>query len=179
MKALSIAAIFLFSCAVSAQTVPDIRPGQTCDKLRAIYGNESSINGPAHIWKREIFEIWVMVRPNGPCVADAAEYYIQPGHTFRTRDGIILGKDTLAEAVLKLKGRTNDANFLSILGEGKAYGQLEVPPTPAFPFKTTYNWQLNPALTSKLTHAPKRTDFTDEPAFAYFIANPDPVGMAQ
>ncbi len=177
MKALAIAAIFLFSCAVSAQTVPDIRPGQTCDKLRAAYGKESSVNGPAHIWKEDIVEIHVLVKPNGPCIAGSVQYYLRPGHTFRTRDGIVLGKDTIAEASLKLRGRINDTNFLSILGGGQAYGQLEVPPTTAFPFKGTYNWQLNATRISKLKGPPHRTDFTDEPVIAYFVDNPDPPGM--
>ena len=174
MKTLAIAAIFLFSHTLAAQTLPDIRPGQTCEKLRATYGNEDSLEGPAHIWKQEIVEARVLVKPDGPCVAGSVFYYLQPNHTLRTRDGIVLGADTTASAVLKLKGRINSTSFYFIHGEGKAYAMLEVPPSPAFPFKTTYGWQLNSTLTEKLTGPPTLTDFTTEPATFYSIDLPDP-----
>jgi hypothetical protein len=172
-RALAVAAL-LMSTAAAAQSIPDMKPGDTCAKLRAIYGQESSLNGPAHIWKQEIVETRVLVKPNGPCVAGSVFYYIQPSHTLRTRDGIVLGEDTTASAVLKLKGRINSTSFYFIHGEGKAYAKLEIPPSPTFPFKTTYGWQLNSTITEKLKAPPTLTDFTTEPVTFYSIDLPDP-----
>ena len=74
----------------------------------------------------------------------------RPGHTLRTRDGIILGKDTIAEARLKLKGRIDPDSYMSVRGEGKAYGQISViKPIPAYPFTGTYSWLLNPAVADR------------------------------
>jgi len=174
MKAPAITAALFIVCNAAAQNIPDIRPGDTCDKLRARYGTESSAQGPAHTWKQDAMTITVLVKPNGPCVAGSVQYSVDPGHVFVTRDGILLGKDTLVAASSKLKGRINDTNYLSIRGEGKAYGQIEAPPTPTFPFKGTYSWQLKEAAAQKLNAPPKRTDFTDEPVTFYSVDTPDP-----
>ena len=120
MKSPAFAALFLLAATAAAQSLPNMKPGDTCDKLRAIYGQESSLDGPAHIWKQEIVEARVLVKPDGPCVAGSVFYYLQPNHTLRTRDGIVLGADTTASAVLKLKGRINSTSFYFIHGEGKA-----------------------------------------------------------
>ena len=169
MKTLAIAAVFLVACTAAAQSVPDMKPGDTCEKLRAAYGNESSQEGPAHIWQQDAVTIRVLVKPGGPCVAGWVEYSIQPGHTFRTRDGILLGKDTITEARVKLKGRIDANSFMSLRGEGKAYGQLVVAPIAGYPFKGTYSWLLNPAVADKLSAPPKLTDFTNEPVVVYSI----------
>jgi hypothetical protein len=169
MKIAALAATFLVACTAAAQRVPDMKPGDTCDKLRALYGKESSEEGPAHIWIEDAVTIRVLVKPNGPCVAGLVEYSIQPGHIFRARDGIILGKDTIAEASQKLKGRIDADSYMSVRGEGKAYGQLVVAPSAAYPFTGTYSWLLNPAVADRLSAPPKRTDFTSEPAIVYSI----------
>jgi hypothetical protein len=173
MKASVIVAVLLTACAAAAQNIPDIRPGDTCEKLRARFGTESSAQGPAHIWRQGALTITVLVKPNGPCVAGAVDYSVDAGHVFITRDGILLGKDTLVAASLKLKGRINDNNYISLRGEGKAYGQIEAPPTPSFPFKGTYSWQLNQAAAQKLNAPPKRSDFSDEPVIFYSVDTPD------
>jgi hypothetical protein len=174
MKAPAIAATLFIACAAAAQNIPDIRPSDTCENLRAHYGKESSAQGPAHTWKQGALTITILIKPNGPCVAGAVQYFVEPGHVFITRDGILLGKDTLVAASSKLKDRINDTNYISIRGEGKAYGQIEAPPAPAFPFKGTYSWQLNQAAAQKLTAPPRRTDFTDEPVTFYSVDPPDP-----
>jgi hypothetical protein len=174
MKIPVVAALFLFACTAGAQGIPNIKPGDTCERLRAGYGNESSVEGPAHIWNRDVLQITVLVKPNGPCVAGSVRYSLPSGHIVTTRDGIILGKDTTATASLKLKGRINSTSFYFLRGEGKAYAMLEVPPTPAFPFKSTYGWQLNPTLTNKLSAPPQLTDFTNESVTFYSIDNPNP-----
>jgi hypothetical protein len=169
MKTSAIAAVLLIACTASAQRVPDMKPGDTCEKLRATYGKESSQEGPAHVWQQDAVTIRVLVKPGGPCVAGLVEYSIQPGHTFRTHDGIILGRDTIAEARLKLKGRIDANSYMSLRGEGKAYGQLEVAAIAGYPFKGTYSWLLNPSVADKLSAPPKLTDFTNEPAIVYSI----------
>jgi hypothetical protein len=169
MKATAIAAIVLLAGTAAAQAIPDMKPGDSCEKLRASYGNESSQEGPAHVWKQGAVEIRVLVKPNGPCVAGLVEYSIQPGHTFRTRDGIILGKDTVAEANQKLRGRIDANSYMALRGEGKAYGQLVVAPSAAFPFTGTYSWQLSPAAANKLSGPPRLADFTNEPVTVYSI----------
>ena len=169
MKTSAIAAVFLIACTASAQRVPDMKPGDTCEKLRATYGKESSQEGPAHVWQQDAVTIRVLVKPGGPCVAGLVEYSIQPGHTFRTHDGIILGRDTIAEARLKLKDRIDANSYMSLRGEGKAYGQLEVAAIAGYPFKGTYRWLLNPSVADKLSAPPKLTDFTNEPAIVYSI----------
>jgi hypothetical protein len=174
MKAPAIAAAFLVACTAAAQVIPDIRPGDTCEKLRSRYGKESSVQGSTHIWQQDAVQVRVLVKPNGPCIVGLVEFSIEPGRTAPTRDGIILGKDTLVQASLKLKGRINDDSYLSLLGEGKAYGQIETLPTAAFPFKGTYSWQLNQAAAQKLSAPPKRTDFTNEPVTFYSVDAPDP-----
>lgn len=174
MRIPAMAALCLFACAAAAQRVPDMKPGDTCEKLRATYGKESSQEGPAHTWMEDSVTIRVLVKPNGPCVAGLVEYSIQPGHTFRTRDGIMLGKDTIAEASQKLRGRIDANSYMSIRGEGKAYGQLVVQPMPTYPFKGTYSWQLSPAVADRLNAPPKLADFTNEPVIFYSIDNPDP-----
>jgi hypothetical protein len=176
--ALAVAAL-LFATTAAAQSIPDIKPGDTCDKLRAAYGQESSLNGPAHIWQQDGITIRVLVRPNGPCIAGMVEYSVDPGHTYRTRDGIILGRDTIAEASQKLKGRINSTSYMSLRGEGKAYGQLVVPPAPVNPFTGTYTWLLRPAVADTLTAPPKISDFSSEPVLVYSIDSRDPQGRIQ
>jgi len=171
MKATAIAAL-LFACPLVAQTVPDIKPGDSCEALRVTYGKESSQEGPFLNWQRDAVKIRVFVKPNGPCVTASVSYFVEPGHTFTTRDGIVLGRDTLAEASLKLKGRVDSNNIVFIRGEGKAYANLEAPPTPTFPFNGIYLWQLNQAIADKLTAPPKLNDFTREPALYYSINSP-------
>ena len=161
------------SCAAMAQ-LPDIRPGDACEKLRATYGKESSIEGPAHNWKQGALTIQVLVRPGGPCITGAVNYILAQGSVFRTREGILLGKDTMAEAAAKLGGRIHDTWYIFWRGEGKAYGQIEVPPTKTYPYKQTYSWQLNPTATAKLTELPTKTNFTTETANYYTIDPPDP-----
>jgi len=173
MKTSAIAAVLLIACTASAQRVPDMKPGDTCEKLRATYGKESSQEGPAHVWQQDAVTIRVLVKPGGPCVAGWVEYSIQPGHAFRTHDGIILGRDTIAEAILKLKGRIDANSYMSLRGEGKAYGQLEVAAIAGYPFKGTYSWLLNPSVADKLSAPPKLTDFTNEPAIVYSIDSAD------
>ena len=169
MKTSAIAAVLLIACTASAQRVPDMKPGDTCEKLRATYGKESSQEGPAHVWQQDAVTIRVLVKPGGPCVAGLVEYSIHPGHTFRTHDGIILGRDTIAEARLKLKGRIDANSYMSLRGEGKAYGQLEVAAIAGYPFKVTYSWLLNPSVADKLSAPPKLSDFTNEPVIVYSI----------
>ena len=179
MKTPAIAAMFLIACTAAAQKIPDIKPGDTCEKLHASYGKESSLDGPAHIWKTDTVEVRVLVRPNGPCVAGLVEYSVQPGHTYTTRDGIILGKDTITEASIKLKGRIDSNSYMSIRGEGKAYGQLVVPPAPGNQFTGTYSWLLRQAVAGKLNAPPKITDFTGEPAVTYSIDSRTSEGRLQ
>ena len=169
MKTSAIATIFLLAWSAAAQSAPDMKPGDTCEKLRATYGKEASQDGPSHIWQLGGVTIMVLVKPGGPCVAGLVEYSVQPGHTLRTRDGIILGKDTIAEAMLKLKGRLDADSYMSVRGEGKAYRQLVIKPIPAYPFTGTYSWLLNPAVADKQSAPPKITDFTSEPVIAYSI----------
>ena len=173
MKSLTIAALLLIPCAAAAQ-LPDIKPGDTCQKLRAAYGNESSQDGPAHVWKQGALTIQVLVRPGGPCVAGSVNFILDPGHTLTTRDGIILGKDTITAAALKLKGRIDNTSYVYIRWGGKAYGQIVVPPVSSFPFKATYSWQLTPARTAKLKAPPTLADFTSEAVNYYTTDTPDP-----
>lgn len=174
-----IAAMVLIAGTAAAQAIPNMKPGDTCEKLRSIYGKEASVDGPAHIWKQGVVEARVLVKPNGPCVAGAVQYSLEPGHTLATRDGIILGSDTAASANVKLKGRINSTSFYFVRGEGKAYAMLEVPPTATFPFKSTYGWLLNPASADKLKGPPQLTDFSTEPVTFYSLDMPDPEGMAK
>jgi hypothetical protein len=177
MRLSAIGAPFLLACTLSAQTTPNFKPGDTCQALRAAYGKESQLDGALHVWSDATMNLRVFVKPGGPCVAASVNYQIQPGHTFRTRDGIVLGKDTTADARLKLNGRIDNTSFYFLRGEGKAYAQLVVPPTPAFPFKSTYGWQLNSAAESRLKAPPVLSDFTSEPVTFYWIDTPDPQGM--
>jgi len=179
MKVLAIAAVLLVSRTLAAQALPDIRPGETCEKLRATYGTESSVEGPAHVWKQGAVKITVLVKPNGPCIAGAAQYSVEPGRTLATRDGVILGSDTTASAALKLKGRINNTSYYFLRGEGKAYAMLEVPPSATFPFKGTYGWLLNQATTEKLKAPPTFADFTSEPVTFYSVDTPDPQGVTR
>lgn len=169
----------LIACTAAAQAVPNIKPGDTCEKLRAAYGQESSLDGPAHTWKQGAVTIRVLVKPDGPCVAGTVEFSVEPGHTARTPDGIILGKDTIAEAREKLKGRIDSTSYMSIRWAGKAYGQLVVPPAPANPFTGTYSWLLRPAIADQLTAPPKITDFTSEAVIAYSIDSLDSQGRVR
>lgn len=172
-KMIAIVALLLVCGAATAQ-LPDIRPGDSCEKLRATYGKETSLDGPAHTWKQGVLTIEVLVKPGGPCVTGAVNYIVQPGNVFQTREGILLGKDTMAEAAAKLGGRIHDTWYIFWRGEGKAYGQIEVPPTRAYPYKQTYSWQLNPRATAKLTDMPTKTNFSTETATYYSIDPPDP-----
>jgi hypothetical protein len=173
MKRLGVLLLLVSCCAVKAQ-LPDIKPGDRCEKLRASYGKETSLEGAAHVWKQGALTIQVLVRPGGPCVAGAVNFLVAPGGVFRTRDGVLLGRDTMADAAAKLKGHINDTNYIYIRGGGKAYGQIEVPPSAAFPYKQTYSWELNPAATARLTSTPIRPDFTSESVYFYTIDPPDP-----
>ena len=173
MNRIVIAALLLVTSAASAQ-LPNIHPGDSCEKLRTTYGKESSQQGPAHTWKQGALTIQILVRPNGPCVAGAVNFIVDSGSVFRTREGILLGKDTMAQTAARLKDRINDTNYIFIRGEGRAYGQIEVPPSAAFPYKQTYSWQLNPAATAKLTKLPTKADFTTESVNYYTIDPPDP-----
>jgi hypothetical protein len=183
MRALATAALFLvagtaaIAGTAAAQNIPDIKPGDTCQKLRATYGAESSQEGPAHVWKQGTLTIQVLVRPGGPCVAGSVNFMVAPGRTVTTRDGIVLGKDTIAAAGLKLKGRIDNTSYVFDLGGGKSFGQIVVPPIASFPFKSTYSWQLNPARTGKLSAPPTLADFTSESATFYTLDPPDPQGM--
>ena len=172
MKYLAAALLFLASSAWAQ--LPDIRPGDTCEKLRATYGKETSLDGPAHNWKQGALTIQVLVKPGGPCVAGGVNLTVAPGAVFRTREGILLGKDTMAEAAAKLSGRIHDTWYIFWRGEGKAYGQIEVPPTRAYPYKQTYSWQLKPAAAAKLTDLPTKANFTNETSIFYSIDPPDP-----
>ncbi len=173
MKTVIAVAFLTISCAAMAQ-IPDIRPGDSCDKLRAAYGKETSLDGPAHNWQQGALTIQVLVRPGGPCVAGSINFTIQPGSVLRTREGILLGKDTMSEVAAKLSGRIHDTWYIFWRGEGKAYGQIEVPPTGPYPYKQTYSWQLNPAATAKLTDLPTKANFTTETVKFYSIDPPDP-----
>jgi hypothetical protein len=176
MKPLSVLAICLITCAAAAQ-LPDIKPGDTCEKLRASYGKEASQEGPAHVWTQGPLTIQVLVRPGGRCVAGSVNFIVEPGHTITTHDGIVLGKETIAAAALKLKGRIDNTSYVFIRGGGKAYGQIVVQPVPAFPFKSTYSWQLNQAAADRLKTTPTIADFTSESVNYYTLDPPDPQGM--
>ncbi len=173
MRVPAIAALLLIAGSAVAQ-LPNIKPGDSCEKLRASYGNEASQEGPAHVWKQGTLTIQVLVRPGGPCVAGSVNFIVEPGSVFTTHDGIVLGRDTMAAAAQKLHGRINGDSYIFLRGAGKAYGQIVVPPSPAFPFKSTYSWQLNPARTEKLTTTPTLADFTSEPVNFYTLDPPDP-----
>ena len=162
---------------VASGQLPNIRPGDSCENLRARYGNETSQQGPAHVWKQGMLTIQVLVRPGGPCVAGAVNFILVPGSIFRTRDGVVLGKDTMLEAAAKLNGRIDDTSYMFIRGEGKAYGQIVVPPSAAFPYKQTYSWQLKQSAADKLTTTPVRADFTSETVNFYTVDPPDPQEM--
>lgn len=173
MRGLVFFAAWAVASVASAQ-LPNIKPGDSCEKLRATYGNETSQQGPAHVWKQGALTIQVLVRPGGPCVAGAINFTVQAGSVFRTREGILLGKDTMAEAAAKLGNRIDDYNYIFIRGNGKAYGEFEVPPSAAYPYKQTYSWELNRAATAKLTKLPTKADFTSEPVMFYSVDPPDP-----
>jgi hypothetical protein len=176
MKRICALALLVVSISAKAQ-LPNIKPGDRCEKLRGTYGKEVSLEGPAHVWKQGALTIQVLVRPGGPCVAGAVNFIVEPGSVFKTRDGILLGKDTMSEAAAKLRGRINDTNYIFIRGEGKAYGQIEVPPSAAYPYKQTYSWQLRQSAAGKLTTTPVRADFTSEIVNFYTVDPPDPQGM--
>ncbi|HEX6510547.1 MAG TPA: hypothetical protein VF221_23205 [Chloroflexota bacterium] len=173
MRLLSVIALCLCAGTGAAQSVPDIKPGDTCEKLRGAYGKETAQQGPAHIWKQNGVTIRVLVKPNGPCLAGLVEYSVESGHTYTTRDGVTLGRDTLAEAQRKLQGRIDANSYMSLRGEGKAYGQLVVSSAPANPFKGTYSWQLRKSVADTPTNPPRITDFTTEPVIVYSIEAPE------
>jgi len=176
VKLLAILVLLLTSGAATAQ-LPAIKPGDSCEKLRVTYGNEVSQQGPAHEWKQGALTIQVLVRPGGPCVAGAVNFIIEQGGVFRTRDGVLLGKDTMSEAAAKLRGRIDDTSYMFIRGGGKAYGQIVVPPSTAFPYKQTYSWELSSSATARLKTTPVRADFTSETVNFYTVDPPDPPGM--
>ena len=168
------AAVMLLGCSAAAQTLPNIKPGDSCGKLRGIYGKEISLDGPAHVWKQGVIETTVLVKPNGPCVAGEVRFSVDTGHTVATHDGIILNSDTTASAAAKVKGRIDSTSYYFINGEGKAYAMLEVPPSPGFPFKQTFGWLLSQARTSKLNgRPPQLTDFSTEPVTFYSLDLPN------
>ena len=173
MKVLSFFALFTIAGTAMAQ-LPDFKPGDSCETLRSAYGNEASQQGPAHEWKQGTLTVQVLVRPSGPCVAGAVNFIVEAGSVFRTRDGVMLGKDTMAEATAKLKGRIHDTDYMFIRGGGKAYGQIIVPPSATFPYKQTYSWVLDSAAAARLTTTPVRADFTSETVNFYTVDPPDP-----
>jgi len=175
MKILPMLALLVASGAAMAQ-LPNIKPGDSCDELRSRYGNEVSQQGPAHVWKQAGLTIQVLVRPGGPCVAGSVNFTVEPGSVFRTRDGVLLGRETMPEAAAKLKGRIDDTSYVFIRGEGKAYGQIVVPPSAAFPYKQTFSWQLRQSAADKLTTTPVRADFSSETVNFYTVDPPDPQG---
>ena len=73
----------------------------------------------------------VLVKPNGPCVASMVEYSVEPGHTYTTRDGIVLGRDTIAEASEKLKGRIDSTSYMSAPRSGQGLRSTDRPARPS------------------------------------------------
>jgi hypothetical protein len=144
-----------------------IRPGETCAQARALLGKESSSDQFTLVWKQHDKEISIF--PGSHCVITGALYSANPGQTFVTPDGIVVGRDSLSEAMQKLKSvAANTSPFISE-PEGQIITEIEIPPTPEFPFKKIYSWELTPGVAAKLERDPQISDFTSEPTDSYSV----------
>jgi hypothetical protein len=144
-----------------------IRPGQTCAQARALLGKESSSDQFTLVWKQRDKEISIF--PDSHCVASGVLYSASPGQTFLTPDGIVVGRDTLSDAMQKLKSVAANTNPFISEPEGQVIAEIELPPTPQFPFKKIYSWYLTPGVAEKLGRDPRISDFTSEASDSYSV----------
>jgi hypothetical protein len=146
---------------------PRIIPGDTCQKARSLLGKETDGDQFSLNWNRN--DMKVSVFPDSHCIIRSVTYFIESGRTFTTPDGVVLGKDTIAEVETKLKGRITESSPFVSEGEGHVSAELELPPTSSFPFKTIYFWGLDDVLTNRLHHDPQMSDFTNEKVESYSL----------
>lgn len=146
---------------------PTVRPGETCDQARMLLGKESSADGYSLSWKQRDKEITI-TRDSG-CIVNGVLYSAIPGQTFTTPEGIIVGRDTLTEAMEKLKSVAAHTSPFVSEPEGQVIAEIEIPPTPQSPFKKIYSWYLTPRIAEKLGRAPQISDFAGEPTGSYSV----------
>ena len=150
-----------------AEPFQNILPGVSCENVRALLGKESEGDRYSLNWKLKDIEISVF--PDSHCIVRSVMYFVKPGHRFATPDGVILGKDTIADAKAKLKDRISESSPFISEGEGHIQEEVELRPTSTFPFKSIYSWSLDWEKTEKLHREPLTTDFTTEPVEAYTV----------
>jgi hypothetical protein len=147
--------------------LPNILPGDSCDKVRALYGKETEAEKYAKTWKRDNIQVWMQVDKR--CIATTVMYFIQRGHTASTLDGVILGRDTVADATQKLLPRLSGNTASIWQGEGQVHAALELPPSLDLPFKSSYDWALPENIIGRLKREPALSDFTSEAVYSYSI----------
>lgn len=149
------------------ELLPRVLPGDSCEAMRGRLGAETKSNGDSLSWDRD--NVSIAVQHDAQCVARSVIYFVKPGRSAMTPDGILLGKDTLGQASNKLVWRTGDSVPAMWQGAGKIHAALDLPATNEFPYASSYDWTLDGDKTKALKRQPVVTDFSTETANSYAI----------
>jgi len=167
--------------AVDAKNLPEllprVLPGDSCDAMRTRLGPETKSAGDTLSWERD--NVSIAVQHDAKCVARSVVYFVKPGRSAMTPDGILLGHDTLGQASNKLVWRTGDSVPAMWQGAGTIHAALDLPATNEFPYASSYDWDLDGDKSKTLKRSPVVTDFTTETAKSYAIEVATPAQEAK
>jgi hypothetical protein len=168
--------------------VPAVFPGDRCEKALTTYGKptETDDKEGEFDWNFGGYSITVEFDPaaekKGRCVVQGVVVLVIPGEAQRaTADGIVLGKNTLADVENGLAARLPKEARCVWTSQGSWFGDLSVAASKSFPYETTYTAMLPPDAvdddpdgeTPKGANNPRFEDFELLPVNQYRL---DPAG---
>jgi septal ring-binding cell division protein DamX len=148
-----------------APQIPNLVPGDTCEKASEVYGDSSEKDEHDRTWRKRDFEVFVGL--DSRCVITSEEVAIVTGHTALTPDGVMLGKSTLADVERILLSHGQETSESVDAPEGDWEAVVERRPTQDASYTTVYRATLNPKAVNHLKRDPVFADFRDVPVSGY------------
>lgn len=116
-------------------SIPRLLPGDSCSKAIALMGKPQERNEFLMSW--DLKGLSVSAGISVECVVRGVFFVVDDGALFRTRDGIVLGRDTVGAVERRLA--KSGAAISTEAPEGNWVALITVPARVGFPHQTVYS----------------------------------------
>ena len=157
--------------------IPNLIPGDTCDKAGEALGKPTEEDQYFRSWKKPDFLLTATA--DSACHLTSIEISVPTGHKALTVDGITLGASTLADSERILGNGLTEGSESVEAPEGNWVGILQLDPSPGKPYKVSYRAPLALGKAEALGHDPVFSDFRSLPVTEYSVEMVDPHSQAK
>jgi hypothetical protein len=163
-------------------TIPNLVPGQSVKEVRNLFGREHSVDSSAaaesrlyYEWQLKDYDLFVIADGFGK-ILEVTTVHKQT--VLETPDGVLLGRDTIAEVLHKLGNRVVPGSEDIVTGEGLWVYHFDVYSLPGKAWQSEYGCSLSEGNPEDLKileqeDPPTKTVFMNVPATSVTLKLPE------